>query len=229
MAQANNGIAVTEQNQQVDKLASAGEGKRKEVEQKLEALNFAQIGHGGMDSESRDSSGSTNYIALEKRKAVAEKPKPQPKLAAAAPAQAGKKSQTLFGRNARQEIVVQEATAQTRGSADISQLSAVNGTVNVSGTIDASQGSANFGFALPSIDLDDAFRADGRRAVAVDFPVEGTAYHFQKLKDHAELRIESREPANLERGKWLLWLSVCVGLIALGEQLRRRTVARFSH
>jgi hypothetical protein len=156
-------------------------------------------------------------------------PTAAPAAAAKAPAQMAKKSQPLLGRNARQEMVLQGDTAQTRSPANVSQLTAVNGSANISGVIDRVQGSANFGFTSPSNDLDDAFRADGRRAVAVNFPVEGAAYHFQKLKDHAELRIESREPADLERGKWLLWLGVCLGLIALGEQLRRRTVARFSH
>ena len=70
-------------------------------------------------------------------------------------------------------------------------------------------------------------RSKGRQSVAVDFPVEGTVYHFQKLKDHAELTIDSSRPADPERGKWLLWMLVCLGILIVGYGLAGKVRSRY--
>ena len=63
--------------------------------------------------------------------------------------------------------------------------------------------------------------------MAVDFPVEGKAYHFKKLKDHAELRIRSEKPADRERGKFLLLLAVTLAVLWSVEWLAKKLNRRW--
>ncbi|MCB1088537.1 MAG: hypothetical protein KDM63_15985, partial [Verrucomicrobiae bacterium] len=75
-------------------------------------------------------------------------------------------------------------------------------------------------------DLGDTFVAGGRRSVAVDFPQEGSAYHFQKVRDHAELTIASAKPTDFSRLKALGWLLLCLLLLAAGESVWRKFSTR---
>lgn len=224
------GGASEERFRQVDKLSSTSAGGNKEVAQKLESLNFSQIGHGGMDGTTND--GPQNYLAIPqqgdqsidaggmvvtKGKKAAEKPKAAPKQ--------GKASQTFFGRNARQSFETPPASSQEPGSgqAPAPQPANVSGNDPFGGgtAYQTSYASFNSG-AVAVVPLGEEFRAEGRRAVAVDFPVEGQAYHFQKLKGHAELEFQSRKPADLERGKWIGWLLLLLAIAFVGEWLWRR-------
>lgn len=228
------GAVAEERFKQINKLASTSDGKAKDVAAKLQELNFSQTGQGGMDDQRENL--PQNYIAIpqqqmpvreeleaagkEKSKAAS---KPQSKV-----------SQSFFGRNARQSIKSLPEVAATEATLSPGEGTTSNqpapSTVRddpVAGRLSADQQQmtqvTSFD-ANSDIDggLGEVFRAEGRRAVAVDFPVEGTAYHFQKLKDHAELRIESRKPADLERGKWLAWLIALLAVLGGGEWLWRR-------
>lgn len=46
----------------------------------------------------------------------------------------------------------------------------------------------------------------GRRSVVIDFPLEGVAHHFFKLKDHAELVVETEEIPVKPTWPWILAL-----------------------
>ncbi|MEI6882791.1 MAG: hypothetical protein WCK82_15840, partial [Bacteroidota bacterium] len=69
----------------------------------------------------------------------------------------------------------------------------------------------------------ESLRPTGRRALGIDLPLDGTAHHFSKLKDHAVLEIALKrvgDPKTTSRllcltGGLLLWL-------AIGWKLKRR-------
>ena len=62
-----------------------------------------------------------------------------------------------------------------------------------------------------------AFRTSGRRTVAVDFPFEGEAYHFEKLKANAVIEVHSARPADSNRTGWSIAFGVCAGFLLLGR------------
>ncbi|MEM7600881.1 MAG: hypothetical protein AAF357_05650, partial [Verrucomicrobiota bacterium] len=61
--------------------------------------------------------------------------------------------------------------------------------------------------------------AQGRRSVSVDFPVEGDALYFEKLKDHAELSVTSIAASDSKRLFWLLLLIAITAILWGGERL----------
>ncbi len=67
-----------------------------------------------------------------------------------------------------------------------------------------------------------AMKAEGRRSVNVNFPTEGEAYYFQKLKDHAELQIESELPGDSKRLKWLILFAICIAILLGGRAVLGR-------
>lgn len=69
-----------------------------------------------------------------------------------------------------------------------------------------------------------ALRAEGRNSVNIDFPVEGKAIYFQKLKGHAEISVSSALPSDSKKGPYFLWLiGIATALLAGRELLSRRT------
>ena len=72
----------------------------------------------------------------------------------------------------------------------------------------------------------ESLRPTGRRALGIELPLNGTAHHFSKLKDHAVLDIAIKrigDPKTTSRllglsGGLLLWL-------AIGWKLKRRSKA----
>ena len=68
--------------------------------------------------------------------------------------------------------------------------------------------------------------AKGRRSVRVDFPVEGQALYFEKLKDHAEIFIASARPRDMNRWLWLgVFLVLGLALWSGDRWLARRKAA----
>lgn len=61
-----------------------------------------------------------------------------------------------------------------------------------------------------------ALRPTGRRALEITLPMDGTAHHFSKLKDHAVLQVEIEQLGDAKTagrllcltGGLLLWLGV---------------------
>jgi hypothetical protein len=72
----------------------------------------------------------------------------------------------------------------------------------------------------------ESLRPTGRRSLGIELPLNGTAHHFSKLKDHAVLDIAIKrigDPKTTSRllglsGGLLLWL-------AIGWKLKRRSKA----
>ena len=70
----------------------------------------------------------------------------------------------------------------------------------------------------------ESLRPTGRRALGIELPLDGTAHHFSKLKDHAVLEVAIQrmgDPKTTSRllcltGGLLLWLAV-------GWKLKRRS------
>ena len=86
--------------------------------------------------------------------------------------------------------------------------------VNASGMIQS------FGFAELG---EQVLRADGRNSVSINFPVEGNAVHFQKLKDHAEIDLSTAVPSNSGKGRNLLWFIALVSTLFLARDLWQRS------
>ncbi len=68
----------------------------------------------------------------------------------------------------------------------------------------------------------ETLRAEGRNSVSIEFPVEGEAVYFQKLKGHAEISLSSVLPSNSEKGKYFLWLLGIVTVLLAGRELLAR-------
>ena len=66
------------------------------------------------------------------------------------------------------------------------------------------------------------FQAEGRRSVAVDFPVESPPIYFQKLKDHAELEIVSKKPSETNRAAAFFLLVILLGFLMLAKAVTVR-------
>ena len=68
-----------------------------------------------------------------------------------------------------------------------------------------------------------AFKAEGRRSVSVDFPVEGKAHYFQKLKDHAEMKIVSKstDGSGSKRFPAFLAMLLLLGALFIVRRVRR--------
>ncbi len=210
---------------QVEKLSvNDGGGEQREVEAKLNTLNYAQIGHGGGSRQVEvadpfaDAPAMTqNYLGFGRQSSDPEDKKRDAGRAGEESAMKAPVSSSLVSRNARQDIQIAPAAPMSQ-PAEVPVAQAPDG-----GGAVVSAGLASLG----ETPLDETFRAGGRRSVSVDFPVEGEAYHFQKVKGNAELHVVSREPADLERGRWLLWL-VAVLAVMLGADslLKKRRPAR---
>jgi hypothetical protein len=53
-------------------------------------------------------------------------------------------------------------------------------------------------------------KVTGRRSVLVEFPQEGSVYHFKKVKDRAQLSLVAAKARDLERVGWLLLFVLCL-------------------
>ncbi|MEZ5301047.1 MAG: hypothetical protein R3F11_10405 [Verrucomicrobiales bacterium] len=70
------------------------------------------------------------------------------------------------------------------------------------------------------------FRPAGRVSLDVNFPVEGEAYHFTKLKDHAELEISAVRTKTEKRPLYAILCALTLAAIWGADWLRRRIFAR---
>ena len=95
----------------------------------------------------------------------------------------------------------------------------------------ARDGSQTVDFGLQrgkqTISLDSAaeqqLRPSGRISLPVDFPTQGEALHFKKLKSNAALEVWIRQPSAFERQHWFTrFLMFAVPLAVLGVLLDRR-------
>ena len=237
------------QGQQIGKLSGNGKASS-EVDEKLSVLNYAQIGHGGYQGQQAEQAqsgavvNSNGYIQLGggfQGNDVTVQQADQ--LSQTTNMQTGSGQQNIDGgvqmenqsyNNARSSLskgmksktaVPQKPVAPALEPDPFGDTPTVNQPKASQAAVPAAK--ANAGFGLVANPVDDAFRAKGRQSVAVDFPVEGMVYHFQKLKDHAELTIDSSRPADLERGKWLLWMLLCLGLLLVGYGLAGKVWSRY--
>lgn len=74
------------------------------------------------------------------------------------------------------------------------------------GTVALSVGGTLMTGGQPSLGALPQLQILGRRSVVVDFPLEGVAHHFFKLKDHAELVVETEEIPVKPTWPWILAL-----------------------
>lgn len=225
---------VPELKKQISKLSQEDERQSsQELAKKLSALNFQQLGHGGFDGDQSGAGGfdtarpntpnQRGYIDLGQGQ---NQPQPRP-AAPPMPGQAGATSAPAAA-GAPPAVVNPEGRYSQLGSNARQQIVQIDNVEKPAGKSEAPGGFFYVPNEAPApAPAGDALRPGGRRSVAVDFPVEGEAYHFQKLRDHAELTVESREPAKLDRLAALAWLLVSLALLFAGERLWRRwTLAR---
>ena len=71
-----------------------------------------------------------------------------------------------------------------------------------------------------------AFTASGRRSVSIDFPVEGDAVYFQKLKDHAKLEIRSKTKQDFKQLEAFFILLVLLSLLGIGKAIHDKWNSR---
>jgi len=72
----------------------------------------------------------------------------------------------------------------------------------------------------------ESLRPTGRRALGIDLPLDGTAHHFSKLKDHAVLEVAIQRMGDPKTTTRLLYLSGGLLLwLAIGWKLKRRSQA----
>ena len=70
----------------------------------------------------------------------------------------------------------------------------------------------------------ESLRPTGRRALGIDLPLDGTAHHFSKLKDHAVLEVAIQRMGDPKTTSRLLYLSGGLLLwLAIGWTLKRRS------
>ena len=70
----------------------------------------------------------------------------------------------------------------------------------------------------------ESLRPTGRRALGIDLPLDGTAHHFSKLKDHAVLEVAIQRMGDPKTTSRLLYLSGGLLLwLAVGWKLKRRS------
>lgn len=195
---------------------SPGSGK---VDEKLNALNFSQNG-ALMDLQQQ---------ADQMPQIQTKREEPQKKKAAAS------KQANDFGNidNARSSVsagrklnIVPQANPGNAPSAPPMNAPADPFAAPVQQDREAGVGvqvgyASDYAFATSGLQ-NDALRAQGRRSVNVEFPTEGQAHYFQKLKDHAELQIESALPGESKKGPWLILLLVCLALLWGGKKLADR-------
>ena len=73
---------------------------------------------------------------------------------------------------------------------------------------------------------EEQLRPGGRISLPVDFPTEGQAVHFKKLKSNASLEVWIEQPSASEGRRWTLWFFVCaMALGAIGVIADRRKSA----
>lgn len=242
------------QRQQIGKLSGNGKASS-EVDEKLSRLNYAQIGHGGYAGQQAEQaqSGAVNansFIQLgggvQGNNATVQ-PTNGPSQVTDMERQNGRqdlgqiRGQAIDGgvqmenqsnySNARSSLLKgmkgQPAPPQKPGALVADPFGGAPTARPKAKTSQPAAPSTSSRYQVAANPADEAFRAKGRQSVAVDFPVEGTVYHFQKLKDHAELTIDSSRPADPERGKWLLWMLVCLGILIVGYGLAGKVRSRY--
>ena len=70
----------------------------------------------------------------------------------------------------------------------------------------------------------ESLRPTGRRALGIELPLDGTAHHFSKLKDHAVLEVAIQRVGDPKTTSRLLYLSGGLLLwLAIGWKLKRRS------
>ncbi|NNE92832.1 MAG: hypothetical protein HKN23_14405 [Verrucomicrobiales bacterium] len=226
---------VVEKRSQIGKLAA--NEKSMKLEEKLQTQRMAQIGHGGnqgnvtVEAEKAQTTAAnpSNFIQLGgNMQGQAGQPQGVPQQPAGQTA-VPQNELNLYN-NARSAITKGKKMAPTKKpqAPDSSKPkmapdpfaaapqpepgSAPGGGGDVGGFAPGQTG------AIPGMDLgNNVLKAEGRRSVAVEFPTEGFLYTFHKVKDHAELDIESGKPVDLSRARWLIVGLICFGLIFCGN------------
>lgn len=240
------------QGQQIGKLSGNGKASS-EVDEKLNRLSYAQIGHGGYAGQQAEQAQVVNangFIQLgggfQGNDATAQptngpaqvtdmqslKGQQDPGQIRGQVIDGGVQMENQSYNNARSSLSkgkkAQPAPPQKPGASVADPFGGDAPTARPKAkTSQPAAPSTSSRYQVAANPADEAFRAKGRQSVAVDFPVEGAVYHFQKLKDHAELTIDSSRPADLERGRWLLWMLVCLGLLMVGYGLAGKVRSRY--
>lgn len=121
--------------------------------------------------------------------------------------------------NARSRITVKPEllTNPAKGKKAKQKESTIDSLISQAQQIDVIQEEVAVGTAIV---------AKGRRSVQVEFPVEGEAIYFEKLKDHAEIVIASARPADSKKLFWLILFAGCVVVLCGGERLASRRKKR---
>ncbi len=239
------GKTVADQNSKLSSTSTASN----EVDEKLNILSYAQIGHGGFQGANADgfaddkvnvgggfqggqmqgnqTVNSSNFIQLEGQNDTLQQQVQRPNQMQAEPSSQQQQELSQTYTNARSSLSKKKGavmpTKPVSGPAPVDPFAAPPSTNQPAptnapggGPIRPDAQGGGGGGAVVVTPAGDAFRASGRQSVSVNFPVEGMVYHFQKLKDHAEITIDSGRPTDWGRGIWLLLMLIYLSLLSLG-------------
>jgi hypothetical protein len=71
--------------------------------------------------------------------------------------------------------------------------------------------------SVPVQSMTPQLKPQGRVSLPVDVPLDGTVYHFRKLKDHAALELDIDKPLEPQR-KVALWILAGGALVIAGVE-----------
>ena len=118
-------------------------------------------------------------------------------------------------------VTLGSTTASAPAAPMSSRLSVSGGVLGFGGISLRDAGAAGIAIAKPTSQL----KAVGRVSIAVDVPLEGRAFHFRKIKDHALLEVTVEKPMDTRQSNalWALLIgAVILIVVEVGRKMRKK-------